>query len=445
MRKNSSKLVLFCFVILLAFPNVGVASSGHEHHSTPKYKPVKRDTNVKTELQLLIDATPANGILKLKGKTYRGSIVISKPITIEGSENTVIKSLNTIFTVTNTSDVTIRNVTLEADELAIYASNVNNLHLEQLSIKETPAAIQIMKSQQIKINRLNIEGDQGHFAQKKNAIAIHQAQKITISNTNINNMLDGIYLEQIEDVNAFQNKVSGSRYAYHVMYGNDLNFSDNIASQNMTGFMIMVAKHVHISNNQIKEHNQLNSLGSYFYDVQHVIFAENQVEENTIALDILNTNNLEIINNIFSTNGTVLQVRRSETTVVKKNRFFSNILTARADQYNFILERNMYDDFNGYDFNQDGIGDTSYIASNSFGQWMVKKPVYQYYMGSPAVSVLNTLETTVQGNGKSLIIDDLPIMNQTEKVLKWNPKWTQFLICIALLGSIGLGLRRWFV
>ena len=42
-------------------------------------------------LQELIDQTPSNGTLLLEDKTYRGNVVISKPITIKGSDNTHIK------------------------------------------------------------------------------------------------------------------------------------------------------------------------------------------------------------------------------------------------------------------------------------------------------------------------------------------------------------------
>ena len=56
------------------------------------------------------------------------------------------------------------------------------------------------------------------------------------------------------------------------------------------------------------------------------------------------------------------------------------------------LIENYYDDYSGIDLNDDGIGDESYVALQSFGQWMVGKPVYQYYVESPSVVLLNEID-----------------------------------------------------
>ncbi|WP_066461739.1 right-handed parallel beta-helix repeat-containing protein [Caryophanon latum] len=435
-------------VVLLSFvlPMHTYAANDHEdHHTTEEFTPIERDPNEKSELQELIDATPANGVLKLEDRTYRGSMSITRPITIEGTDDTAVKSLNVVFTIENTENVTLRNLHLEANVLALYASKINNLTLENVTIASSPAAIHINKSQNVSLNNLDIIGMEGHFAKKENAVALFDVNKATLTNMSIQNMLDAIYVERVQHLTAHDNVVSGNRYGFHVMYSDYISFSNNTITNNMTGLMIMIAKDVQLRENMIEQHNDLNSIGTYLYDVEDVAFKNNTVRENTMAFDLQNARNTVISDNVFSTNGTVLQLKKSGTADVHSNMFYANILTARADAESFALRKNSYDDFSGYDFDEDGYGDTPYIASNAFGQWMVQKPVYQYYMGSPAVTVLNTIETAVTGNAKSLIIDEHPQIIQNEVALTWQPQWVLFGTLLTTLAGLFWTIRRWFM
>ena len=95
---------------------------------------------------------------------------------------------------------------------------------------------------------------------------------------------------------------------------------------------------------------------------------------------------------------------------MNNNEFHSNILAVRTDSAGVNLNHNFYDDYSGKDYDGDEIGDTEYIATNSFGQWMVRKPVYQYFMESPSVVTLNMMDTEVSGNNKLIIVDENPIV-----------------------------------
>lgn len=446
MRVSKYVLVgLRVVIMFLLLPVSTLAANEHDHHTTEEFTPIPRDPNEKSELQQLIDATPEHGVLQLENRTYRGSMNITKPITIEGTTNTAVKSLNVVFTMTNTANVTLRNMTLEANTLAVYASNIDELKLENVTITNTPAAIHINKSRNIQLKNIDITGMEGHFAKKENAVALFDVQHVTLENMTIRNMLDAIYVERVTHMQAHNNTVTGSRYGFHVMYSDHISFQHNTVMNNMTGLMIMIAKDVQLRHNTISEHNDLNSIGTYLYDVEQVAFKHNDVRENTLAFDLQNARHTVIADNTFATNGTVLQLKKSGTAHVYRNTFYANILTARADADSFLLTKNEYDDFNGYDFDADGFGDTPYIASNAFGQWMVQKPVYQYYMGSPAVTVLNTLETAVVGNEASLIIDETPRILQTDTSLQWQPNWLMTAVLTALLSALLLTIRKWLL
>ncbi len=94
--------------------------------------------------------------------------------------------------------------------------------------------------------------------------------------------------------------------------------------------------------------------------------------------------------------------------VATNNQFTGNILTARADRQGFLLTNNYYDDYSGIDLKNDGIGDVPYVAVSSFGQWMVRQPVYQYFVASPSVVLLTSLDQQINKTEKTVLVDVTP-------------------------------------
>lgn len=423
-------------------PLVAEADSEHQHESPNFLQPKKPATGEKSQLQKLIDRTEPGGTLFLEGRVYRGSMSITKPITIIGVDETEIHSLATTLTISDTENVVLKNIGFQAEDTAIVVSNVQNVNLTNIQIEESMAGIQIINSQKISLHDVDVFGKEGHFSTKGHAVAIYESQNFTATESDIDQVMDGFYLESVDGINLANNRIENSRYAMHMMYSDNIELFNNELLNNMTGFMVMIAKNVQILNNVVAKNNTLNSLGVYVYDVENVRFEQNKLRENTTAMDIQNTRDITVEQNVFSINGTVLQVKRSEELIVQHNEFHGNILAVRTDQQGFSLQRNYYDDYEGKDYNGDQIGDTQYIATNSFGQWMVRKPVYQYFMESPSVVTLNMMDTEITGNNAQVIVDEFPIILKKPFSLAIDIHVWQLLISSSLLIGMLIVRRR---
>lgn len=394
-------------VCLLLLP---IQVFAHEHHEEAPAQKIEQPISKESTLQKLIDATKPGGTLLLEGRTYRGSVTISKPITIRGTEGTKIASLATAIAISNTNNVIIEDITIQADEVGIVGEKVDSLQLKNVTMKQGKASIQLTSSANIELENVDITGKDGHFSTKGHAIAIYKSKNVHAFNCEIELVLDGFYVENVAGITLENNEVKESRYAVHLMYSDNVKLRENKVASNMTGFMIMVAENVEAISNEVVQHNSLNSLGVYLYDVESVLFAQNKVDENTVAMSIENARKMEIFDNAFSANGTVIQAKRSKTLHIHDNQFVGNILTIRTDRDGAVLIHNFYDDYDGKDYDGDGIGDTKYIATNSFGQWMVRKPVYQYFIESPSVVTLNLMDTEVIDEKSTISIDEKPIV-----------------------------------
>ena len=429
-------------IILMISPVVALGSTEHQHEAPSIVKPKKPNTNEKSMLQTLIDDTESGGTLQLEGRIYRGSMTITKPITIIGVEGTKINSLATALTITDATNVTLQDIVVQAEESAIVASNVQNLQLSNVEIRQSMAGILVQNSENIQLNNVSIIGKPGHFSTKGHAVAVYESKNLQAVDSEIDMMMDGFYFESVDGISLNNNRISNSRYAVHMMYSDHVRLEQNHLTQNMTGFMVMVTKNVHIEANKIIRNNSLNSLGVYAHDVEALTFTNNELQENTTAMDVQNAHDMVIEDNKFSINGTVLQVKRSPTLNVRNNEFYGNILSVRSDKQGVLLQQNFYDDYDAKDYDGDGIGDTHYIATNSFGQWMVQKPVYQYFMESPSVVTLNMMDTEVTGNQASIIVDEQPVVKNNKSSLHLDVNGLQLFASSVVLAGIVIMRRR---
>ena len=118
-------------------------------------------------------------------------------------------------------------------------------------------------------------------------------------------------------------------------------------------------------------------------------------------------------------NQTALESIRSDASnTAKQNQFIGNLVNVRSDQEGLTLQHNYYDDYSGIDLDDDGTGDEVYVALQSFGQWMVRKPVYQYFIESPSVVLLNTIDKQTNNTTKELLVDASPqtVVNKVKKI-----------------------------
>ncbi|MEK3765493.1 MULTISPECIES: right-handed parallel beta-helix repeat-containing protein [unclassified Solibacillus] len=379
-------------------------------------------------LQQLIDETEPHSTLYLKNQTYEGSVTITKPITIIGDKKTKITSLTTGIKIKDTTDITLVSLQFETKQTPIRVEDSKDLVFKNLNLDIDEKGVEFYRVQNVTLSSLKIEGKkEGHFSKKPNAVSLFEGDQIIVKNLFAKNIQDGMYFEKTKNVDVQHTVVEDGRYGLHFMYGTNIQLQHNAVKNNVSGMTIMVVENARIAHNQIERQLQLNSNGMYLYDIEEAQITNNIFKENTTATIWNQVKNTAFTQNMFQSNGTVIHSRRSPTVTVTENEFQGNILTARSDEIGFVLNRNHYDDYNGYDFNADGLGDTDYHSFTSFGQWMVRKPVYQYYVESPSVTLLNKLDQQLSDTQNMVLVDKNPLMMTENKEQSIQLNWLHLL------------------
>ncbi|CAM5310212.1 Copper-binding protein OS=Lysinibacillus sphaericus OX=1421 GN=LS41612_03005 PE=4 SV=1 [Lysinibacillus sphaericus] len=168
----------------------------------------------------------------------------------------------------------------------------------------------------------------------------------------------------------------------------------------------MMTSGITIKDNVVINHNDMNGSGALLYDVQRAALAFNTMKNNRTAIALQKSAEVQIMHNNFQMNQTAIKgTKVDDQTVVYNNQFTGNILTARSDQQGIQLSSNYYDDYVGTDLKNDGTGDVPYVAVSSFGQWMKGQPVYQYFVESPSVVLLTSLDQQINKSARTVLVD----------------------------------------
>ena len=417
-------LIMLLFVFALAFP-------------------FAQKTNAANNLQQLIDDTPNDGVLQLEATTYTGPATVTKPITIIGQDGTVIISDKIGLSILNTVNVTLQQLKFETTLQPIQANNVTNLTVERMAFNLLEEGIELKNIDQLILHSNRVIGlKEAHFSRKPNGYEIYESSNITVDDVTVENVQDGMYFERSKEIAVTNTHAENGRYGLHFMYGDNITLQHNTVINNVTGLMLMIINNLEVTNNEIVRQLALNSNGMYIYDVANGRIQHNVFRENTVATVWNRVTDTLFENNEFQSNGTVIESERSPEVKMTDNVFQGNILVARSDKQGFVLQSNTYDDYDGYDFNKDGIGDTPHQTYTSFGQWMVRKPVYQYFIESPSVVLLNKMDNETETTDDILLVDPLPQIAVPNSMPQLQIAWWQLFIGLAGVSMITFGWRK---
>ena len=363
-------------------------------------------------LQQTIDALPAGSELELAPAVYREPVSITKPLTVIGAPGTVfrVEGESPAISVENTQGVQIRNVEFEGGSTALLVKNSEDITVEEIRISKAQQGVEVYGSETLTFRKLLLEGADGHYSAKGNGVALYDSRDVEVADSAIRHMRDGIYAEKTMNLQASGNRIEHSRYGVHLMYSKQADLSGNGLAGNVAGVMLMMTEDSRIQGNTIREHTSPNASGLVLYDAQDIRVAGNFISANALGLSLQKVKNSQIENNKFYGNQIGMEfIRSAENNETTGNEFTGNIVQLRSDALGGALAGNYYDDASLLDLDEDGYGDTPYAAVQSFGQWMVRKPVYQYFIEAPAVVLLNEMDRQMSSMESSVLVDKAPL------------------------------------
>lgn len=393
--------------------------------------------NAKVDLQQLIDQTEEGETLHLPSGIYEGNIVISKEMNIIADEGVILqaKKEREPAIVIEAKDVSIQGLLIRTSGKGVMVRDSENVQVSNLTLEGVHSGIEMYRTKNVKIQNITVTGKDDHYSKKGNGIAMFNCENILVENSEFTSVQDGVYIEHVKDITVQNISVENSRYGTHFMYSENVQAVDNNYTKNVTGLMVMMTKDGLFSNNQIYYQEGFNGTGITFYEVENADIHDNNISGNRVAITIQRTTHLNIHSNIIQMNQTAIEsISSDQSNMVTQNYFVGNLVNVRSDMNGVSLQENYYDDYAGIDLDDDGIGDETYVALQSFGQWMVRKPVYQYYVEAPSVVLLNQIDQQTNKAAKQLLVDETPTTNfHTDQNLQFEIHIGQLIVGLILV------------
>ncbi|KIM08075.1 MAG: nitrous oxidase accessory protein [Sulfurovum sp. FS06-10] len=376
-------------------------------------------------LQDAIDKAPEGSILKLPSGVYHGSVVIKKPLTIIGKEDGVIidgEGKGTVITV-ESSFVTLKNLkivnsgamthTLDA---GILVKDAKQCEISDCVIDDCLFGIDMQMVSNSLVQNNSITSKDFDLGLRGDGLRLwYSNDNIIKKNRFIKSRDMVVWYSHGNDI--VENYGEHCRYSLHFMYAGKNLVRNNTYRYNSVGIFFMYSKDTIATGNVVQSSLGATGMGIGLKDVSNFTIKDNTVIYCAQGVYIdrspfePDTNNW-IEGNRVLYNAEALHFHSlSENNIIKNNTIMGNIEDivndSRGSKTNENeIVRNYWDNYTGFDRDDNNIGDTSHKVYQYADQLWVYNPDVKFFYGSPVISLLNFLAKLAPFSEPIFLLED---------------------------------------
>jgi len=382
--------------------------------------------------QALVDAAPSGSVLRPKPGKYAGPVHLTKPLTIEGGGKVTIDggNMSTVFVI-ETSGAKVSGLHLkgsggshDTDDACLNVRGNHNL-IENLVIDDCLFGIDLKQSNNNIVRGNHIRSKPADLGVRGDGLRLWYSMNNRIENNQVVDSRDMVVW--YSNGNTFyRNYGARSRYSIHFMFANNNVAEGNRFYDNAVGIYLMYTENSVIRNNVISHATGSTGMGIGFKEASGALLEGNEIIYCALGLSadlspFQPDSKIILKNNRIAYNGIAIAFNSDLTGYeVTGNSFEGNISNlsvggAGSGQRN-IWRGNYWDEYEGFDRNKNGIGDTAYdLYAYADRVWM-EIPQARFFKVAPALEVLDFLERLAPFSSPTLLLrDEKPLFNNPWK------------------------------
>ena len=392
---------VFAFLILTAFASVSAAKTIYVPDDYEK-------------IQWAVDNASAGDTIIVRDGIYSESVNVNKQLSIKsenGSENCIIY---------------YRGIELNADGILIegFTISMGYFGIEIYSNNNTIASNYILSNNEHGIFLFNSNNNtiiSNHILNNgRSGIYLNGSNNNIISSNYISNYGYGILLSDSNNNSISNNEFINDGLLVYDSYGNIVednkvngkplvyleNESDKIIDD--AGLVILVkCENITVMNAEIKN----TDIGIELWQSDNCLISKNNISNNWYGIFLWYSNNNSISNNNISSNDCGISLYESNDNIIYLNNFINNTYntysydstniwnstepityTYRGSEFTNYMG-NYWDDYNGYDANGDGIGETPYSIDSDKDNYPLIEGFENYFVPTPTPTPAKTFDT----------------------------------------------------
>lgn len=396
--------------------------------------PVVAEANV--DLQALIDATPSWETLTLAPGTYRGRVVIDKPITIDGGGVAMVDGLGEGNTIEVTSGgvvlkrLEIRSTgdSLDRENAAVSATAAPGLTVEDCVFEDVLFGVFSRESPGTVVRRNVIGAKDLEVGRRGDALRLWESPGSLVEGNTVAGGRDSVIWFSDGTV-VRDNRFTGGRYGLHFMYDHGVIVERNQLEGNSVGAYLMYSSDIEFRDNVVAGNHGPSGYGLGLKDVDGVTADGNRFVGNRVGIYLDNSPVGYDVHQYFSGNLVAFnQVGVLFTPSVQRNHFSGNAFvdnreqvgvsgtgTFTGNEWTIDGVGNHWDDFGGYDADGDGIGDIPYRLADLYSTLTDRHPEIVFFAETPAASAIAlTARLFPALRPEPKVIDEAPLIAMPE-------------------------------
>ena len=386
-------------------------------------------------LQPLIDKTEEGATLLLEAGVYAGPVTIDKPMTLDGQGKATINAGGTgSVVVIDTDGAVVRNLHLTNSgeshndiDSGVQVRGRFNVVSDNV-IDDCLFGVDLQQSENNIVRRNRISSKPFELGTRGDAIRLWYSFENKIVDNTISDSRDTVVWYSA------RNTISGntsydSRYSLHFMYSQYNLVKDNKYYNNAVGIFLMYSDGVVIKNNTISHAAGATGVGIGFKETSDVTVEGNKILycASGFYIDVSpfqpDTTN-RFSENLIAYNGIGIRFLNDwRGNEFKGNRMIDNltqvVVSSGLTANNNVWEGNHWSDYEGFDEDDDGVGDTPYELYVYADRIWQDVPYAQFFKGSPVLEVLDFLERLAPFTDPHILVrDEKPSKQRTVALLE---------------------------
>jgi len=372
-------------------------------------------------LQPLIDATPAGGVLRPAPGLYAGPATLAKPMTLDGGGKVILEGSGrgTVLTLA-ASGATLRGLRLtrsgdshDGVDAGLLIEGDDNL-VEGNAIDDVLFGIHVRQGNRNRILNNSVAGRSAPRGARGDGLRLWNSR---------HNRVEGNAFARVRDLtlaNSPDNRIAGNtladgRYGMHIVFSPRTLVEKNALRDTDTGIVVLYSPDVTLRGNTIAHALDGGGAGIAFKDSGSALVEDNEVLHCATGLSAnapLNTEAvLTVRNNRFAHNVVGIYFYGEKGGHRITGNRFDNNLTQVAVSAAGVGEANewrgnAWSDYQGFDRDGNGIGDTPHEVWLYTDRIWMETPRAKFFANSPALELLDLLERLAPFASPALILRD---------------------------------------
>lgn len=372
-------------------------------------------------LQPLLDAAPAGGTLRLPPGRYAGPAVVVRPLTLDGGGRATVDGggAGTVLTV-RTSGARIRGLVLTGSgethdgmDSGLQIEGDDNL-VEDNVIDDALFGIHVRQGNRNRVLNNRVRGKDRSLGLRGDGLRLWNSRHNRIEGNDFRRVRD-LTLTNSPDNQIVANRLDDARYGMHIVFSPRTRVEGNHIANTGTGIVVMYSEDVRVRGNAVAHALEGGGAGIAFKDSGEGLVDGNDILHCAVGLQAnapLNSERvLTIRNNRFAHNivGISFYGEKGGHRIVD-NRFDSNLTQVATSAPGVgaanVWHGNRWSDYQGFDRDGDGIGDTPHELFAYADRIWMELPKTKFFANGPVFELLDFLERLAPFSSPSPILRD---------------------------------------